>query len=97
MGDLLLPDRANMDFSRSAALCFTKTWLGEPIPDTTLHQILTPPRGLCNGATGENEGRQNLPLHKQKLVCRCHSVEENMQMDKGKANSSRTGNKKASY
>ncbi len=37
MDELLLLNRANMDFYRSAALCFTETWLGEHISDSTLH------------------------------------------------------------
>lgn len=31
---LLIPK--NPDFSRSAALCFTETWLGELIPDSAV-------------------------------------------------------------
>ncbi len=33
----LLLSRTNKDFSNSAALCFTKTWLNDLIPDTALH------------------------------------------------------------
>ncbi len=29
--------RTNKDFSNSAALCFTETWLSEAIPDNGLH------------------------------------------------------------
>ncbi len=36
---LLLLTRANKDFSNSAALCFTKTWLSEIIPDNALHLL----------------------------------------------------------
>ncbi len=34
---LLLLTRTNKDFSKSAALCFTETWLSEAIPDNALH------------------------------------------------------------
>ena len=37
MDKLLLLNTTNMDLNRSAALCFTQTWLGEHIPDTSLH------------------------------------------------------------
>ncbi len=33
MDELLLLTRTNKDFSNSAALCFTETWLSEAIPD----------------------------------------------------------------
>ncbi len=39
MDKLLLLNRSNMDFCRSAALCFTETWLGEHIPDSSLHLL----------------------------------------------------------
>ncbi len=35
--ELLLLTRTNKDFSNSAALCFTETWLSETIPDNALH------------------------------------------------------------
>ncbi|KAL0161696.1 hypothetical protein M9458_045421, partial [Cirrhinus mrigala] len=35
--ELLLLSRTNKDFSNSAALCFTETWLNDPIPDSALH------------------------------------------------------------
>jgi len=35
--ELLLLNKTNRDFSRSAALCFTETWLGAHIPDSALH------------------------------------------------------------
>ncbi len=35
--ELLLLTRTNKDFSNSAALCFTETWLSETIPDNVLH------------------------------------------------------------
>ncbi len=35
--ELLLLTRTNKDFSNSAALCFTETWLSEAIPDNVLH------------------------------------------------------------
>ncbi len=35
--ELLLLTRTNKDFSNSAALCFTETWLTETIPDNALH------------------------------------------------------------
>ncbi len=35
--DELLLTRTNKDFSNSAALCFTETWLSEDIPDNALH------------------------------------------------------------
>ncbi len=34
---LLLLSWTNKDFSNSAALCFTETWLNDPIPDSALH------------------------------------------------------------
>ncbi len=34
---LLLLSRTNKDFSNSAALCFTETWLKDTIPDSALH------------------------------------------------------------
>ena len=37
MDDLLLLNGTNKDFARSAALCFTETWLSESIPDSGLH------------------------------------------------------------
>ncbi|KAI2662337.1 putative RNA-directed DNA polymerase from transposon BS [Labeo rohita] len=37
MDELLLLSRINKDFSKSAALCFTETWLSESIPDNGLH------------------------------------------------------------
>ncbi len=35
--DELLLSRTNKDFSNSAALCFTKTWLNDVKPDSALH------------------------------------------------------------
>ncbi len=35
--ELLLLSRTNKDFSNSAALCFTETWLNYTIPDSALH------------------------------------------------------------
>ncbi len=35
--ELLLLSRLNKDFSNSAALCFTETWLNGAIPDSALH------------------------------------------------------------
>ncbi len=35
--ELLILTRTNKDFSNSAALCFTETWLSETIPDNVLH------------------------------------------------------------
>ncbi len=37
MDELLLLSRTNKDFSNSAALCFTETWLNGDIPDSVLH------------------------------------------------------------
>ncbi|KAL0148543.1 hypothetical protein M9458_056090 [Cirrhinus mrigala] len=37
MDELLLLSQTNKDFSNSAALCFTETWLNEAIPDSALH------------------------------------------------------------
>ncbi len=37
MDELLLLSRTNKDFSNSAALCFTETWLNDAIPDSVLH------------------------------------------------------------
>ncbi len=34
---LLLLSQTNKDFSNSAALCFTETWLNDTIPDSELH------------------------------------------------------------
>ncbi|KAL0153466.1 hypothetical protein M9458_051233, partial [Cirrhinus mrigala] len=35
--ELLLPTHTNKDFSNSAALCFTETWLNDTMPDGALH------------------------------------------------------------
>ncbi|KAL0177296.1 hypothetical protein M9458_026190, partial [Cirrhinus mrigala] len=35
--ELLMLTRTNKDFSKSAALCFTETWLNDAIPDGALH------------------------------------------------------------
>ncbi|KAL0150358.1 hypothetical protein M9458_054360 [Cirrhinus mrigala] len=35
--ELLLLSRTNKNFSNSAALCFTETWLNDAIPDSALH------------------------------------------------------------
>ena len=35
--EILLLSRTNKDFSHSAALCFTETWLNDAIPDSALH------------------------------------------------------------
>ncbi len=37
MDELLLLSQTNKDFSNSAALCFTETWLNDAIPDSVLH------------------------------------------------------------
>ncbi len=37
MDKLLLLSWMNKDFSNSAALCFTETWLNDATPDTALH------------------------------------------------------------
>ncbi len=37
MDEILLLSRTNKDFSNSAALCFTETWLKDTIPDSALH------------------------------------------------------------
>ncbi|KAM3850747.1 cytidine and dCMP deaminase domain-containing protein 1 [Diretmus argenteus] len=37
MDELLLLNGSNKDFARSAALCFTETWLSEAVPDAGLH------------------------------------------------------------
>ncbi len=37
MDKFLLLFRTNKDFSNSAALCFTETWLNDAIPDSVLH------------------------------------------------------------
>ncbi len=39
--ELLLLSRTNKDFSNSAALCFTETWLNDTIPDSALHLLPT--------------------------------------------------------
>ncbi len=36
---LLLLSWTNKDFSKSAALCFTETWLNDAIPDSALHLL----------------------------------------------------------
>ncbi len=35
--ELLLLSRTSTNFSNSAALCFTETWLKDAIPDSVLH------------------------------------------------------------
>lgn len=51
MDELLLFNSANTDFLRCAILCFTETWLGEHIPDSTLYplgfQLLRAERLVC--------------------------------------------------
>ncbi|KAK3513823.1 hypothetical protein QTP70_028860, partial [Hemibagrus guttatus] len=37
MDELLLLNQTNKDFSNSAALCFTESWLNDTIPDSALH------------------------------------------------------------
>ncbi len=39
MDELLLLSWLNKDFSNSAALCFTETWLNDSIPDSALHLL----------------------------------------------------------
>ncbi len=55
---LLLLSRTNKDFSNSAALCFTETWLNDAIPDSVLHlpnfQLI---RADCDAeSTGKSRG-----------------------------------------
>ncbi|KAI2653902.1 putative RNA-directed DNA polymerase from transposon BS [Labeo rohita] len=57
--ELLLLSRTNKDFSHSAALCFTETWLNAAIPDSAIH---LPGYQLFRGdrdteSTGKSRGR----------------------------------------
>lgn len=62
MDELLLFNSNNLDFCRSAALCFTESCLTKCIPDSALH--LSHPHGSRKGAHGKNTGRRTLFLHK---------------------------------
>ncbi len=54
---LLLLSQTNKDFSNSAALCFTETWLNDAIPDSALHLLhLQLIRADCNA---ESKGKSH--------------------------------------
>ncbi len=64
--EILLLSRTNKDFSNSAALCFTETWLNGDIPDSVLHlpnfQLIRADRDLVADACFEFELRQVISL-----------------------------------
>ncbi|CAM4393404.1 unnamed protein product [Leuciscus chuanchicus] len=68
MDELLLLSRKNKDFTNSAALCFTETWLNEAIPDSALHlpdfQLFRADRDM--ESTVENARWWDMLLHQQK-------------------------------
>ncbi len=74
---LLLLSRTNKDFSNSAALCFTETWLNDAIPDSALSlpgfQLFRAVRRRINS---EIAWWQDMFLHQRKVVYRCNSVKE---------------------
>ncbi len=61
---LLLLSRTNKDFSNSAALCFTETWLNGDIPDSAIHlpnfQLI---RADQRGINGEIARQRDVLLH----------------------------------
>ncbi len=65
MDKLLLLYRTNKDFSNSAALCFTETWLKDAIPDSVLHlpnfQLIRADRDA--ESTGKSCWRRDVLLH----------------------------------
>ncbi len=62
---LLLLSRTNRDFSNSAALCFTETWLNDTILDSVLHlpnfQLIRS-RGRINGEIARVAGRASTSM-----------------------------------
>ncbi len=61
---LLLLSQTNKDFSNSAALCFTETWLNDTIPDSALHlpnfQLIRADREA--ESTGKSAGRASTSM-----------------------------------
>lgn len=65
MNELLFLKRANMNFCKSVALCFTKTCLVEHIPDNLLH-LLSPQSRPHNGARLGTTDKVFLPVQEQR-------------------------------
>ncbi|KAK3534853.1 hypothetical protein QTP86_028549, partial [Hemibagrus guttatus] len=80
MDELLLLSRTNKDFSNSAALCFTESWLNDAIPDNALNlpgfQLFRADR--VAESAGNIARRWDMLLHQRKVVYRCNSVEEDV-------------------
>ncbi len=78
LDELLLLSRTNKDFSNSAALCFTETWLNDTIPDSVLHlfnfQLIRADREA--ESTGKLRGGGL--LHQWEVVYRCNCVKEDV-------------------
>ncbi|KAK3512206.1 hypothetical protein QTP70_000469 [Hemibagrus guttatus] len=75
MDELLLLSRTNKDFSNSAALCFTESWLNDAIPDNALPAAQS---GSGRRISGEIAWRWDMLLHQRKVVYRCNGVEEDV-------------------
>lgn len=81
MDELLELNRTKSEFSRSATLCFTKTWHGEHIQDSSLHLPVF--QLLCMALVTEllekeREGRICFYINKRYLY-RCQTDVLNMQ------------------
>ncbi|KAK3560705.1 hypothetical protein QTP86_014734, partial [Hemibagrus guttatus] len=63
MDELLLLSRTNKDFSNSAALCFTESWLNDAIPDSALPAVQS---GSDHRISGEMAWRWDMLLHQRK-------------------------------
>ncbi len=74
MDKLLLLSRINKDFSNSAALCFTETWLNDAIPDCTLS--LPDFQRFRADCDAESTGKSL--LNQRKVVYRCNCVKEDV-------------------
>ncbi len=77
---LLLLSWTNKDFSNAAALCFTKTWLNDAIPDSALSlpgfQLF---RADCDAeSTGKSRGGGTCFYINGKVVYKCYSVKEDV-------------------
>ncbi|KAI2650124.1 putative RNA-directed DNA polymerase from transposon BS [Labeo rohita] len=64
--ELLLLSRSNKDFSHSAALCFTETWLNAAIPDSAIHLDIS-----CSEETATRNQRGNRVAAGQALFINC--------------------------
>ncbi|KAK3563853.1 hypothetical protein QTP86_002723 [Hemibagrus guttatus] len=78
MDELLLLSRINKDFSNSAALYFTESWLNDAIPDNTLNLLGFQLFRAVTESAGKSLGSRDMLLHQRKVVYRCNSVEEDV-------------------